>query len=208
MTIFHWSTNNVRNLYISDVGLVACLFLAVTISNSVISAYSVDKTDIEIEPVINSDNGINDADKRGSFSRILRSESTEEDAYNRILRGASFSRILRSPKSSFTRILRAKPRSFSRILRGSFARILRSPKSFSRIVRASPAQFSRILRDPQDIQGHPQENSAPRPSRAYTRILRADPQMETLNYGNEDSYGDTGSDGFSRILRDSFSRIL
>lgn len=199
-----------------DFGISACVVLVVFLSsNSFTCANPVDKTDIEIEHVINSDNDIGEAaDKRGSFSRILRSGSKEEDAYNRILRGASFSRILRSPTSSFSRILRSRPGSFSRILRGlenggtsSFSRILRGPKSFSRIVRAKPSQFSRILRDPQDLLMD--ETSAPRPNRAYTRILRSDPKVETIAFDDdEDDIDKRGSSGFSRILRDSFSRIL
>jgi len=201
---------------IQDIGISACVVLVVFLStNSFTSANPVDKTDIEIEHVINSDNDIGEAaDKRGSFSRILRSGSKEEDAYNRILRGASFSRILRSPTTSFSRILRSRPGSFSRILRGlenggtsSFSRILRGPKSFSRIVRAKPSQFSRILRDSQDILMD--EASAPRPNRAYTRILRSDPEVETFSFDeDDDDVNKRGSSGFSRILRDSFSRIL
>lgn len=199
-----------------DIEISACVVLVVFLSTNLFaSANPVDKTDIEIEHVINSDNDISEADKRGSFSRILRSGSKEEDAYNRILRGASFSRILRSPTSSFSRILRSRPGSFSRILRGlenggssSFSRILRGPKSFSRIVRAKPAQFSRILRNPGDILMD--EASAPRPNRAYTRILRSDPQLEALSFDDDDGddFDKRGSSGFSRILRDSFSRIL
>lgn len=201
---------------IQDIGISACVVLVVFLStNYFTSANPVDKTDIDIEHVINSDNDIGEAvDKRGSFSRILRSDKEDEDAYNRILRGASFSRILRSPTSSFSRILRSRPGSFSRILRGlenggssSFSRILRGPKSFSRIVRAKPAQFSRILRDPHGIVMD--EASAPRPNRAYTRILRSDPRLETIAFDeDEDEVDKRGSSGFSRILRDSFSRIL
>lgn len=194
---------------IQDIGISACVLLVVFLStNSFTSANPVDKTDNEFEHVINSDNDLGEeVDKRGSFSRILRSGSKEEDAYNRILRGASFSRILRSPTSSFSRILRS-PGSFSRILRSpsSFSRILRGPKSFSRIVRARPAQFSRILRDSQDLMMD--ETSAPRPNRAYTRILRGDPQVERIAYDEDGDEVDKRGSGFSRILRDSFSRIL
>jgi len=197
-----------------DIGISAGFFLVIFVSaNSFTLANPVDKNDVEIEHVIAGDNELGEADKRGSFSRILRSGSKEEDAYNRILRGASFSRILRSPTSSFSRILRSKPGSFSRILRSglgnggtsSFSRILRSPKSFSRILR-SPAQFSRILRSDSDIL----LDEGARPNRAYTRILRSDPALDAINFDEED--GDDiekrASSGFSRILRDSFSRIL
>merc|ERR1711963_923951 len=197
-----------------DIGISTGFFLVIFVSaNSFTLANPVDKNDVEIEHVIAGDNELGEADKRGSFSRILRSGSKEEDAYNRILRGASFSRILRSPTSSFSRILRA-PGSFSRILRSglsnggtsSFSRILRSPKSFSRILRSKPAHFSRILRDPQDILF----DEGPRPNRAYTRILRSDPQLDAISF-DEDEGEDIdkrASSGFSRILRDSFSRIL
>ena len=53
------------------------------------------------------------------------------------------------------------------------------------------------------------ETSAPRPNRAYTRILRSDPKVETIAFDDdEDDIDKRGSSGFSRILRDSFSRIL
>merc|ERR1712018_430747 len=197
-----------------DIGISTGFFLVIFISaNSFTLANPVDKNDVEIEHVIAGDNELGEADKRGSFSRILRSGSKEEDAYNRILRGASFSGILRSPTSSFSRILRSKPGSLSRILRSglgtggssSFSRILRSPKSFSRILR-SPAQFSRILRSPQDILF----DEGPRPNRAYTRILRSDPSLDAISFDDEegDDMDKRASSGFSRILRDSFSRIL
>merc|ERR1712038_1832835 len=152
-----------------DVGISAGFFLVIFVSaNSFTLANPVDKNDVEIEHVIAGDNELGEADKRGSFSRILRSGLGNG--------GTS-----------------------------SFSRILRSPKSFSRILR-SPAQFSRILRSDPDIL--PDEGA--RPNRAYTRILRSDPALDAINFDEED--GDDiekrASSGFSRILRDSFSRIL
>lgn len=190
---------------IQEFGTSACLVLVVFLTiQTVTTAIPVDKTDIEIEHVIDGEDDVGEVDKRARFSRILRSgtDGTDnEEAYDRILRGASFSRILRSPTSSFSRILRGRP--------GSFSRILRSPRSFSRILRAKPSSFSRILRSPQVLLE--EEATPPRPSRSYARILRADPYFEHAGVDDDaDVVDELGkrSSGFSRILRDSFSRIL
>ena len=173
--------------------------------------------------------------KRDSFSRILRSSNDDEETLNRILkqsgivvrpvlrsppshfsrilRDPSFSRILRS-QSSFSRILRGGPNQFSRILRNpsTFSRILRSPSTFSRILRASPASFSRILRSPYALEntGLLGEIHDRRPNRQYSRILRSDPDMngEVGMDDDTDMAAEKRTKGFSRILRDSFSRIL
>ena len=178
---------------------------------TVITATPVPKADSDIEHVIDEDSNAAEVGKRAGFSRILRSGGDEEENYDRALRD-SFSRILRSPKSSFSRILRTPKSSFSRILRSggldngrtsSFSRILRSaPQSFSRILRAKPVSFSRILRSPS------------RPTRAYGDYFMHNADFEepnfTIDYDDEEGVDNLSkrAAGFSRILRDSFSRIL
>ena len=225
---------------ITDLATSAGILLVIFLSaNTISSANPVDKSPIELEHEIDGHNDALGVDKRGSFSDVLRDAgSSEEDAYNRILRGASFSRILRSSPTtsgigsseedeynrilrgaSFSRILRSPTSSFSRILRarpGAY-RFVRPNRGFSRIVRGKPSQFSRILREPQG--NALDETSYPRQGRAYSRILRSDPNMAMSpaslalpylyeRYANNADVDKRASSGFSRILRDSYSRIL
>ena len=227
------------NRNITDLATSAGILLVIFLSaNAISSANPVDKSPIELEHEIDGHNDALEVDKRGSFSDVLRDAgSSEEDAYNRILRGASFSRILRSSPTtsgigsseedeynrilrgaSFSRILRSPTSSFSRILRArpEAYRFVRPSRGFSRIVRGKPSQFSRILRE---SQGNIMGQAYPRQGRAYSRILRSDPNMAMSpaslalpylyeRYGNNADVEKRGSSGFSRILRDSYSRIL
>ena len=237
---FHFIHSLDLNRNITDLATSAGILLVIFLSaNTISSANPVDKSPIELEHEIDGHNDALEVGKRGSFSDVLRDAgSSEEDAYNRILRGASFSRILRSSPTtsgigsseedeynrilrgaSFSRILRSPTSSFSRILRarpGAY-RFVRPNRGFSRIVRGKPSQFSRILRE---SQGNAlDEATYPRQGRAYSRILRSDPNMAMSpaslalpylyeRYANNADVDKRGSSGFSRILRDSYSRIL
>ena len=157
----------------------------------------VDKTDNKIEYVIDGEDGVSDVDKPWKFSRIMRSE-TDEEEYDKILRGTllkgtSFPRSLPSPTPSFERIVLGRSKPISRILRAR-------PSSFSRI-------WSRILMQKRSPEVPLEEEATrPRSSRHASRIDIASRMRDNTHWKHTNSSGiDDEADGVDKYGKRSSS---